>query len=174
MFSTYDTLESARHISPRSAAILSCQKNLMALSWHMPISKSPFHYAIAMREENLSHNLIEIHGSFTLNFLPFEHAAAVDLSGRYHGDEINKFVSSGLKSSAKDPHGNLLLDASDFIYTCEVIDRYKNGDHTIFISKVTSIHVSQSPSHKPTFFLGRGRYATLGDAIQLEKASLPS
>lgn len=168
MFKTYATLAEAHHVSPRSAAVLSCQDNLMALSWHMPISKSPFHYAIAMREENLTHTLLEKHGSFTLNFLPFEHAPALDMTGRYHGNEHDKLELCGLESH-KDDRGNVLLDASDFIYSCEVIDRYKNGDHTIFIGRVNAILVNEKARFEPTFFLGKGRYATMGEVIQLEK-----
>lgn len=58
---------------PRSTAILCCQKNLMPLSWHMPISREPFRYAIAVRDENITYNMLKDHGSFTLNFLPFSY-----------------------------------------------------------------------------------------------------
>ena len=49
MFKTYDTLEQATHAQPRVTALLACQNNLMPASWHMPVSKSPFRYAVAVR-----------------------------------------------------------------------------------------------------------------------------
>ena len=52
MFNTYTSLENSNHSQPRVTAILACKENLMAASWHMPISKSPFRYAVAVREEN--------------------------------------------------------------------------------------------------------------------------
>ena len=82
MFKTYDTLEQATHSQPRVTALLACQSNLMPASWHMPISKSPFRYAVAVREENFTHQLLEEHQSFTLNFLPFVHHEIVDMMGK--------------------------------------------------------------------------------------------
>jgi flavin reductase (DIM6/NTAB) family NADH-FMN oxidoreductase RutF len=161
MFNTYTTLEESHHSQPRVATLLSCQNNLMPTSWHMPISKSPFRYAIAVREENYTHSLLEKHGSFALNFLPFAYVEVMDEMGRLHGDAHKKFELSGLESHGVDTEGNLLLSASDFIYCCKVCERYQNGDHTIFIADVTLIHVNETQSHQPMLFSGRGRYHTL-------------
>ena len=169
MFNSYDTLEQATHAQPRVTALLACQNNLMPASWHMPISKSPFRYAIAVREENYTHQLLEKYGSFTLNFLPFEYAEIISEMGKIHGNDEEKLKKSGLKALNKDSYQNVLLDASDFIYECVVCDTYKNGDHTIFIADVKKIHVNDSQSTRPMFFSGRGRYATLGEALTVKK-----
>ena len=116
MFKTYDTLEEATHSQPRVTALLACQDNLMPASWHMPVSKSPFRYAVAVREENYTHQLIQEHKSFTLNFLPFEHFETVNLMGKLHGDMDHKLDISGLEIEGKDVNYNVLLNASDFIY----------------------------------------------------------
>lgn len=163
MFKTYNNLEQATHEQPRVTALLACQDNLMPASWHMPISKSPFRYAVAVREENYTHQLIQEHKSFTLNFLPFEHLETVNLMGKLHGDMDDKLAKSGLGTEGKDINGNVLLSASDFIYECEVCDTYKNGDHTIFIADVFKIHVNEKQSGKPMLFTGRGRYSTVGE-----------
>ncbi len=172
MFKTYDTLEQATHAQPRVTALLACQENLMPASWHMPISKSPFRYAVAVREENYTHDLIKTNGSFTLNFLPFEHHNTVDLMGKVHGNSENKFALSQLKKEGVDVNGNLLLSASDFIYECDVCDTYKNGDHTIFIADVVKIHVNEKQSNRPMLFSGRGRYGTMGETFTLSKRSI--
>ncbi|HSR74350.1 MAG TPA: flavin reductase family protein, partial [Sulfurovum sp.] len=156
MFNTYDTLEEATHAQPRVTALLACQDNLMPASWHMPVSKSPFRYAVAVREENYTHALLQTHGSFTLNFLPFEYYDTVALMGRVHGGAENKFALSGLEQEGVDSNDNLLLGASDFIYECVVCDTYTNGDHTIFIADVAKIHVNEKQSGKPMLFSGRG------------------
>ena len=171
MFKTYDTLEQATHSQPRVTALLACQSNLMPASWHMPISKSPFRYAVAVREENFTHRLLEEHKSFTFNFLPFEHHEMIDMVGKVHGDSEDKLTKSGLSIEGMDSHHNVLLSASDFIYECEVCDTYKNGDHTIFIADVKTIHVNEIQSGKPILFSGRGRYATLGETSILSKRS---
>lgn len=172
MFNTYSTLDSATHSQSRVTALLACQDNLMPASWHMPISKSPFRYAVAVREENYTHQLLEEHGSFTLNFLPFEYYDTVDLMGRVHGDKEEKLVLSQLNKEGMDTNDNLLLSASDFIYECVICDTYKNGDHTIFIADVEKIHVNEKESNKPMLFSGRGRYGTIGETMTVAKRSI--
>jgi flavin reductase (DIM6/NTAB) family NADH-FMN oxidoreductase RutF len=169
MFKTYDNLEDATHAQPRVTALLACQDNLMPASWHMPISKSPFRYAVAVREENYTHQLIQEHKSFTLNFLPFEHFETVNLMGKLHGDMDDKMAKSGLSIEGKDINNNVLLSASDFMYECEVCDTYKNGDHTIFIADVFKIHVNEKQSQEPMLFSGRGKYATVGKTFISKK-----
>lgn len=169
MFKTYTTLENSNHSQPRVAALLACQENLMAASWHMPISKSPFRYAVAVRQENHTHTLLKDHGSFTLNFLPFEYYDRVDLMGRVHGENEDKLALSHLKKEGVDSHGNLLLSESDFIYECTICDTYRNGDHTIFIADVTKIHVKEDQSMQPILFSGQGRYATLTESLRAQK-----
>lgn len=171
MFKTYDTLEQATHTQPRVTALLACQNNLMPASWHMPVSKSPFRYAVAVREENYTHQLIEKNRSFTLNFIPFEHYETVALMGDLHGDTVDKLTLSRLEVAKRDATGNPLLEASDFIYECVVSDTYKNGDHTIFIADVKRIHVNDTQSGYPMFFSGQRRYATVGKITQLTKRS---
>ena len=171
MFKTYDNLEDATHEQPRVVALLACQDNLMPASWHMPISKSPFRYAVAVREENYTHQLIQEHKSFTLNFLPFVYYQTVDLMGRLHGDKEEKLIRSGLEVEGKDDQGNILLGASDFIYECVVYDTYQNGDHAIFIADVKAIHVNEKQSGEPMLFPGRGKYAALSGASTVYKRS---
>lgn len=170
MFQIYDTLQEATPTQPRITAVLACQNNLMPASWHMPISKSPFRYAVAVREENYTHQLLETHKRFTLNFLPFELYETINTMGQIHGDKEDKLAKSGLES-AKDTQGNVLLRAADFIYVCQVCDTYKNGDHTIFIADVQAIHVNQEQSNHPMLFLGRGRYTTIQKSVTAHKGA---
>jgi flavin reductase (DIM6/NTAB) family NADH-FMN oxidoreductase RutF len=167
MFKTTTSLSEAGHVQARPTALLCVQENLMAASWHMPISKEPFRYAVAVREENLTHTLLELHKTFTLNFLPFEHIRAIDTAGRYHGHHHDKLSLTGLASQKRSEYDDLLLDEADFIYECHVNDVYKNGDHTIFIADVDKIHYKDAAEHQPTLFLGRGTYATLAETVQV-------
>jgi len=172
MFKTYNALENATHSQPRVTALLACQDNIMPASWHMPISKSPFRYAVAVREENYTHTLLEKYGSFTLNFLPFKYHETVAFMGRVHGDEVNKLVLSEFELDKKDKNKNLLLNEADFVYECTVCDTYQNGDHTIFIADVKAIHVNEVQSEEPIFFSGRGNYATVGETVSMDKKNI--
>jgi len=141
----------------------------MALSWHMPISSRPFRYAIAMRKENLTHDLLQEYGSFVLNFLPFSCYEQIDQCGRVHGDKTDKFEYTGLSAQKNDSHGNAILDAADYAYECRVIDTYINGDHTVFIADVNALYVNEDFDGHPTLFLGRGLYATPSAISQINR-----
>lgn len=169
MFHTHNTLEDATHAQTRVTALLACQENLMPTSWHMPVSKSPFRYAVAVREENYTHKLIAEHGSFTLNFLPFSEYETVSLMGHFHGDKVDKLTMSKLEVEGVDAHGNVLLGASDFIYECVVCDTYQNGDHTIYVADAKKIHINEEQSGAPMLFSGKGCYATTGETFWAEK-----
>ncbi|MEY3090203.1 MAG: hypothetical protein RL113_519 [Pseudomonadota bacterium] len=169
MFKSYNTLEESNHSQPRVTALLSCQNNVMPVSWHMPISKNPFRYAVAVREENYTHHLLEKHGSFNLNFLPFEFAEKVDITGKVHGDKEDKLALTALEVFDINAHDNILLKDADFIYECIVCDTYQNGDHTIFVADVTKIDVNERQSEKPMLFMGKGKYTTTMSYIELPK-----
>lgn len=158
---------------PRLTAILCCQSNLMPLSWHMPISRDPFRYAVAVRDENHTHSMLHEFKSFTLNFLPYPYHEQIDRCGRVHGNEMDKLSWSALTSTQTDQYKNILLDESDYAYECRIIDTYQNGDHTIFIADVEKIHLNDSISGTPTLFLGRGRYATLSAIEQIQQGDNP-
>ncbi len=169
MLLDYDPNSSHALIQPRIAAVLCCQNNLMTLSWHMAISKEPFRYAVAIRDENTTHDMLYQHKSFTLNFLPFPYYEEIDACGRVHGNEVEKLTFSGLTSAQSDPFGNIILDGSDYVYECTVIDTYQNGDHTVFVADVGQIHINSCFDGHPTLFLGRGRYATITPAEQIKQ-----
>ena len=153
---------------PRVAVLLCCEKNLMPLSWHMPVSREPFRYAIAVRDENITYNMLKKHGSFTLNFLPFSYHETIDKAGRVHGDTVDKLTFCNLISSANDHNENLILDDSDFVYECTIIDTYQHGDHTLFIADVTNILIQENRPSVPVLFLGRGQYCTTTPISQIK------
>lgn len=158
---------------PRLCAMVCCQNNLMPLSWHMPISREPFRYAIAVRDENITHAMLHQHRSFTLNFLPFSYHEQLDACGRVHGDRVEKLQYSGLSSTQSDLCGNIILDESDYVYECHIIDTYENVDHTIFIADVKEIYLNDTPHGEPTLFLGRGKYTTISPITQIHREIHP-
>lgn len=48
MFNTSLRLDEKCHIQPRPTALLTCGNNIMPLSWHMSVSRSPFRYGVAV------------------------------------------------------------------------------------------------------------------------------
>lgn len=164
-----DYFSSPTHYQPRIAAVVGCCDNLMALSWHMPISKSPFRYAIGVREENMTHAMLLEHRSCTLNFLPFSSYEAIDICGRGHGGD--KLAASGLRATHRDKNKNMILDESDMVFVCDVIDTYQNGDHTLFIVEIKETYINPDVPAQPALFFGQGRYATITPSVRASKPS---
>ena len=161
MFETTVNLDSSCHPQPRLVAMLSVEDNLMPLSWHMPLSKEPFIYAVSMRSSNFSHELMMKNREFALNFLDFKYAEKHRKMGDVHGFECNKFVESGLTQKDAKIIKATLIEESYMIYECQIIDVLNYGDHDMFVARVVLIHNRENGTFEPTLFLGKGRYETL-------------
>jgi len=158
MFTTTPILDSSCHPQPRPTALLSVEDNFMPLSWQMPISKSPLRYAVCVRDENKSYELLHKNKEFALNFLDYDYIEAYDKSGQVHG--TNKFELTGLTPKSAKVINSKLIEESYMIYECKIIDILNYGDHDIFISEVVLIHNKKIDKVKPCLFLGKGYYET--------------
>jgi len=170
MFNTSFSLDDQCHSQPRLSALLTCGNNIMPLSWHMPVSKSPFRYAVAVREENHSHTLLKKNRKFALNFLDVSYQHAFQLSGEVHGKDIDKFDLCRLTPKKAMTIDTDLIQEAYMIYECTVVDIISYGDHDLFIADVNVILNKEKDDIDPTLFLGRGYYDTLSDKpMRMEK-----
>ena len=158
MFTTTKILNSECHPQPRLCALLVCGENFMPLSWHMPVSKSPFRYAVAIRDENKTYDLVHMLGEFSINFLDFSYREAMEISGSMHGGE--KFDATGLHAKEPQEIKSKLIEEAYMIYECKVAEVQNFGDHDIFIVDVLCIHNKEDKNVSPTPFLGHGYYDT--------------
>jgi len=163
MFRTTQELDTSCHPQARPTALLSVADNFMPLSWHMPISKSPFRYAVSVRNENISYDLLTKHKKFALNFLDYSHREAFEISGSLHGGD--KFRFTNLTSKKAETIDATLIKEAYMIYECQVIDILSYGDHDIFISEVMLIHNKDVKDVEPVLFLGKGHYETTRKTI---------
>jgi len=154
-------LDASSYPQPRVAAMLTVENNLMPLSWHMPVSKSPFCYAVAIRKENYSHELVTKNREFALNFLNFTYFQTYEDCGNVHGQDVDKFARSGLTPKAPMFIKSTLIEESYMIYECRLKEVLNFGDHDIFIADVLGILNKKEGYHQPTLFLGKGRYETV-------------
>ncbi len=169
MFTTAAQLDSSCHPQPRPTALLTCKQNIMPLSWHMPISKSPFMVAICVRDENYSYELLHEYKEFALNFLDINYYQAFASTGELHGQNIDKFALAGLTCKSAQTIQTSLIDESYMIYECSIVDILNYGDHDLFVAKVNLVHNKDTSDEKPTLFMGRGRYETLSGHIRQVK-----
>ncbi len=170
MFNTSLHLDEKCHAQPRIAALLTCGSNIMPLAWHMPVSKEPFRYAVAIRSENHTHDLIKKNREFALNFLDISYQDAYQKSGDIHGGSVDKFELSGLHQKDALSIESTLIEEAYMIYECILVDIISYGDHDIFVADVNLILNKETKEAKPTLFLGKGYYDTLlGDPIRLKR-----
>ena len=160
MFTTTTKLDSNCHPQPRLTALMTCQNNIMPLSWHMPVSKDPFRYAVCVRDENYSYDLLHQHREFGLNFLDYSYVDACRKTGELHGRGVDKFKESGLTPKKAMGISSTLIEESYMIYECSIIDIVNHGDHDIFIADVNTILNKKDIDPSPTLFLGKGAYKT--------------
>ena len=158
MFTTSKHLDASCHSQARPTALLSVADNFMPLSWHMPVSKTPLCYAVCVRDENKSYDLLHINQQFALNFLDFSYIEAYEKSGSTHGGD--KFRATNLTRKKAEHINATLIEESYMIYECKVIDVLNYGDHDIFISEVLCIHNKALNHVEPTLFMGHGYYET--------------
>ncbi len=163
MFKRYTTLESVTLNHPRLTAVLCCGGNLMAASWHTPLSRVPFRYGIAIRPQNDTHALLTRIGHCSLNFLDIDEYEKIDYTGSVHAHEEKKSDHCGFNVMMHDANANPIFEHALSVFGCRLHDKIETGDHTLFICDVEEIFLSDNTALEPTLFMGHGRYATLNE-----------
>jgi len=158
MFTTTNILNAECHPQPRLSTLLACKENFMPATWHMPVSKTPFRYAVAIRDENKTYDLVHQLREFSLNFMDFSYVKSMEISGAMHGGE--KFQATGLTPKKATYIQSTLIEEAYMIYECKLIEVANFGDHDLFIADVLCIHNKKIENISPTLFLGRGYYET--------------
>jgi flavin reductase (DIM6/NTAB) family NADH-FMN oxidoreductase RutF len=160
MFTTTNKLDAKSHSQARLTALMGVKQNFMPLAWHMPVSRSPFRYAIAVRDENHSYDFLHEFQEFSLNFLDISYIQAYEYSGQVHGRDEDKFKATGLTPKKAQIIRSTLIEEAYMIYECKVVDILNYGDHDVFIADVVCIHNKDVEDISPTLFLGKGFYET--------------
>lgn len=158
MFTTTKILNADCHAQPRLSALLVCGENFMPVAWHMPVSKAPFRYAVAIRDENKTYDLVHLLEEFSINFMDYSYMEAMEISGSMHGGD--KFGATDLHPKEPKEIKSKLIEEAYMIYECKVVEVANFGDHDVFVVDVLCIHNKDEKDVSPTLFLGRGYYET--------------
>ena len=109
--------------SPEVAVIVTAhvagRDNAMAVAWHMPVSKKPPLYAVAISPKRFTYQLILDSGEFGINFLPDEEAGLVAAVGGSKGNEIDKFEAVKLKTDKSIKVAGPILKFAYVPYECK-------------------------------------------------------
>jgi len=112
----------------------------MIAAWHMKTSHEPPMIAISLYNSQYTKKLIQQSKEFVIAIPDKKLKGAISIFGEYHGNKIDKFKESKVKTKkAKFLKTPLLADAT-LNYECKVVKSIKAGDHTIFIGEVLAAY----------------------------------
>ncbi|MBU0615965.1 MAG: flavin reductase family protein [Nanoarchaeota archaeon] len=110
--------------------------NIIALSWHMPVSFNPVMYAIAIGKTRFSRKIIDESGVFVVNFISDKLEEKALFVGRNSGLHMDKWSKAKLtKEEAESVDCCRIKQAIGYL-ECEVASQVEAGDHIIYFGKV--------------------------------------
>ena len=110
--------------------------NILILDWHMPASINPPMYAIAVRNDHHTIEMLRKSGAFVINVIPFEMKEQIIFCGQVSGRHVDKFKHAKLlKEEAESIEGVRIKDCLSYL-ECRVEQEIPLGDHVIFIGQV--------------------------------------
>lgn len=147
------------HIKKEMSTEIEEKDAIMAASWHTPVSKEPFLYAIAVNQKRFCHKLIEQSEVFAVNFMSQDYQEAIKLCGRTSSQHLDKFKEANLtKEESTSIDCPRIKEALGFL-ECRIEQKISAGDHTIFIGHV---HNHQLKQEKPRIYhLSKDKFAQM-------------
>lgn len=114
--------------------------NVTVIDWHMPTSTDPPLYAISLKKDQYSAELIRKSRCFVVNFVPFEMAEKVAKIGvMVYGRHRDKFEEAGLeKEDADSVFCSRIKDALTWL-ECNLVNDFETGSHVIFVGQVQRV-----------------------------------
>ena len=132
------------HYYPRLTVIVTAhageRDNAMAVAWHMPVSKKPPLYAVAISPKRFTYELILESGEFAINFLPAHEAELVASTGGSKGKEIDKFRAFKILKDNPIKTAAPILKAAYAAYECKLVYDSLYGDHRLLVGEIVAVH----------------------------------
>lgn len=113
--------------------------NIIGLSWWMFTSWKPLMIAISVGHERYSHECLEHHKEFVLCFPSEGQEKDAWLCGTKSGRKIDKFQETNFKPLPSKTVKPPTISGATVAYECKIVNQVDTGDHTVYISDVTSI-----------------------------------
>lgn len=117
--------------------------NIMAVSFCMPVSKSPPLIACAIGKDTYSRKLIELGMEFVVNVPTKKLQAKVYYCGFNSGANVDKFKETGMTPGiAKRVNPPIIEDCVAFM-ECKVRESFETGDKIMFIGEVLEAYANE-------------------------------
>lgn len=122
--------------------------NAIGLCWWTFTSTKPRLIAISISPERYSMECLDHCGEFVLCFPNEEQKDGAWLCGTVSGKNTDKFEEAGFKAVASKVVKPPIIEGSTVAYECKVVDKFRTGDHTLYIGEVVAIHgTPEKPEH---------------------------
>lgn len=154
-------VSSRAHVATRFSPDKSLKDNIFALTWHMPVSMSPFLYAISVSKERYSYKLIKESGVFAVNFMPHKFKDAIIECGTKTGEHIDKFKEAGLTKEECKRIDCVCIKEALNVFECSVVNEIEAGDHVIIIGEI--INIIKNKQGKRSFQIEGLKFTTTGE-----------
>lgn len=110
--------------------------NVLGVSWTTRTSHDPFLILISIDPRRYSHEGINMHKEFVLNYPCQDQADAAWICGTKSGRDVDKIEISKLKLIESVAVKTPTIDGVTVAFECKVVDQFITGDHTVFIGNV--------------------------------------
>ncbi|MBW2992184.1 flavin reductase family protein [Candidatus Woesearchaeota archaeon] len=136
--------------------------NVTAIDWHMPTSVEPPLYAISLKKDQYSAELIRKSRCFVVNFVSFEMKAKVAKIGvQVYGKHRDKFKEAGLEKEDSDSVDCCRVKDALTWLECGLVNEFSTGSNVIFVGKVQG--VVHNKVGKKLFHIEGDRFTTTED-----------
>jgi len=126
-----------------SCGELAKKSNIIAISFCMPVSKSPPLIACAIGSKTCSHDMIERSGEFIINVPTQDLKAKINYCGFHSGREVDKFKATGLTPlPARKLKAPIVAECVAHM-ECLVRQRIEAGDKDLFIAEVIEAYADE-------------------------------
>ncbi len=117
--------------------------NIITLGMYMPISLGPPQVVIGVSPKRYSHDLIAEQGEFVVNSPGFDIAERAHLCGVKSGREVDKWIEAGFTAKPAQKVRPPIIEECYGHIECEVVDKLRCGDHTLFVGEVVAVSVDE-------------------------------
>lgn len=122
--------------------------NAMGVAWATRTSIEPFLVLISIDHRRYSHEGIQMHKEFVLNYPNENQADSAWICGTRSGRDGDKIKLAGIKLMDSKAVNVPTIEGATVAFECKVVDQFETGDHTVFVGKVVGMSGnSDKPKH---------------------------
>jgi len=128
--------------------------NALGVAWVTRTSFSPFLMMISIDRRRYSHEGIDLHKEFVINYPNEDQAQGAWICGTKSGRDGDKMKLSGLELiDSKAVRAPTIKDAT-VSFECKVVGQFETGDHTVFVGEVVAMQ--GNPEKQRHLFVASG------------------